>query len=183
MKAGDTAPGDDAGGGVAGGAAQREAAPPARSLGAQADAREAADNVAGPSHPPPPKQRKPYQLTKSRERWSPIEHGKFLEALKLYGRQWRKIEGECLIQSGVARAAVASAERWLAWAGVGDRARPHVAEILALPLQLPTTPPPKKNKEHVATKTAVQIRSHAQKFFNKIERGAASEGAEESDSI
>ncbi|KAK7385657.1 hypothetical protein VNO78_31425 [Psophocarpus tetragonolobus] len=62
------------------------------------------------------KVRKPYTITKQRERWTDEEHKKFLEALKLYGRAWRRIE------------------------------------------------------EHVGTKTAVQIRSHAQKFFSKILR-------------
>lgn len=63
-----------------------------------------------------PKVRKPYTITKQRERWTDEEHLKFLEALKMYGRAWRKIE------------------------------------------------------EHVGTKTTVQIRSHAQKFFSKVLR-------------
>ncbi|KAK9741617.1 hypothetical protein RND81_03G117600 [Saponaria officinalis] len=39
-----------------------------------------------------PKIRKPYTITKQRERWTDEEHTKFLEALKLHGRAWRKIE-------------------------------------------------------------------------------------------
>ncbi|XP_074310672.1 protein REVEILLE 1-like [Silene latifolia] len=63
-----------------------------------------------------PKIRKPYTISKQRERWTDEEHDKFLEALKLHGRAWKKIE------------------------------------------------------EHIGTKTAVQIRSHAQKFFTKVVR-------------
>ncbi|GMH13221.1 hypothetical protein Nepgr_015062 [Nepenthes gracilis] len=63
-----------------------------------------------------PKIRKSYTISKQRERWTEEEHKKFLEALKLYGRAWRKIE------------------------------------------------------DNVGTKTAVQIRSHAQKFFSKVAR-------------
>ncbi|XP_054788119.1 protein REVEILLE 7-like isoform X1 [Prosopis cineraria] len=71
-----------------------------------------------------PKVRKPYTISKQREKWTEEEHQKFLEALKLYGRGWRQIE------------------------------------------------------EHVGTKTAVQIRSHAQKFFSKVTR--ESDGTAES---
>ncbi|KAG6525884.1 hypothetical protein ZIOFF_015856 [Zingiber officinale] len=62
--------------------------------------------------------RKPYTITKHREKWTKEEHEKFLEAIKLYGRAWRRIQ------------------------------------------------------EHIGTKTAIQIRSHAQKFFSKVDRKA-----------
>nr|XP_043627241.1 protein LATE ELONGATED HYPOCOTYL-like [Erigeron canadensis]XP_043627242.1 protein LATE ELONGATED HYPOCOTYL-like [Erigeron canadensis] len=68
------------------------------------------------------KTRKPYTITKQRERWTDDEHNSFLEALKLYGRAWQRIE------------------------------------------------------EHIGTKTAVQIRSHAQKFFTKLEKEAVAKG-------
>ncbi|XP_020575143.1 protein REVEILLE 1-like [Phalaenopsis equestris] len=67
------------------------------------------------------KVRKPYIITKQRERWTEEEHNKFLEALKLYGRAWRRIE------------------------------------------------------EHIGSKTTVQIRSHAQKFFSKVTRDSSSD--------
>ncbi|KAJ3706852.1 hypothetical protein LUZ61_010557 [Rhynchospora tenuis] len=63
-----------------------------------------------------PKARKPYTITKQREKWTEEEHKKFLEALQLHGRNWRRIE------------------------------------------------------EHIGTKTTIQIRSHAQKFFSKVSR-------------
>ncbi|KAK8948313.1 Protein LHY [Platanthera guangdongensis] len=68
------------------------------------------------------KTRKPYTITRQRERWSEEEHSKFLVALKLYGRAWQRIE------------------------------------------------------VHIGTKTAVQIRSHAQKFFAKVEKESVAKG-------
>ncbi|KAK1409814.1 hypothetical protein QVD17_36343 [Tagetes erecta] len=38
------------------------------------------------------KVRKPYTITKSRESWTDEEHDKFLEALQLFDRDWKKIE-------------------------------------------------------------------------------------------
>lgn len=40
------------------------------------------------------KQRKPYTLVKAREKWTDEEHIKFVEGVRLHGRQWRKIEGQ-----------------------------------------------------------------------------------------
>ena len=37
--------------------------------------------------------RKPYVISKQRERWTDAEHELFLEALREHGRAWRKIEG------------------------------------------------------------------------------------------
>ncbi|XP_013586131.1 PREDICTED: protein REVEILLE 3 isoform X3 [Brassica oleracea var. oleracea] len=36
--------------------------------------------------------RKPYTITKSRENWTEQEHDKFIEALHLFDRDWKKIE-------------------------------------------------------------------------------------------
>jgi hypothetical protein len=38
--------------------------------------------------------RKQYTLSRPRERWSDAEHARFVEAIKLYGRAWGKVQGE-----------------------------------------------------------------------------------------
>nr|CAD1820746.1 unnamed protein product [Ananas comosus var. bracteatus] len=70
---------------------------------------------------PSRKVRKPYTITKSRESWSEVEHDKFLEALHLFDRDWKKIEA------------------------------------------------------FVGSKTVIQIRSHAQKYFLKVQKNGTSE--------
>ncbi|XP_022764404.1 protein REVEILLE 6-like isoform X1 [Durio zibethinus] len=70
---------------------------------------------------PNKKIRKPYTITKSRESWTEPEHDKFLEALQLFDRDWKKIEA------------------------------------------------------FVGSKTVIQIRSHAQKYFLKVEKNGTSE--------
>ncbi|KAJ7548638.1 hypothetical protein O6H91_07G020700 [Diphasiastrum complanatum] len=65
--------------------------------------------------------RKPYTISKSRESWTDQEHEKFLEALQLFDRDWKKIES------------------------------------------------------FVGTKTVIQIRSHAQKYFLKVQKNGTGE--------
>ncbi|CAD5334714.1 unnamed protein product [Arabidopsis thaliana] len=65
--------------------------------------------------------RKPYTITKSRESWTEPEHDKFLEALQLFDRDWKKIEA------------------------------------------------------FIGSKTVIQIRSHAQKYFLKVQKSGTGE--------
>ncbi|KAG9452130.1 hypothetical protein H6P81_005034 [Aristolochia fimbriata] len=74
-----------------------------------------------PAEDPSKKIRKPYTITKSRESWTEQEHDKFLEALQLFDRDWKKIEA------------------------------------------------------FVGSKTVIQIRSHAQKYFLKVQKNGTSE--------
>nr|CAG4708506.1 unnamed protein product [Naegleria fowleri] len=63
-----------------------------------------------------PKQRKEYTIQQKREKWSEEEHEKFLEAIRIHGRDWKKVE------------------------------------------------------DFIGTKTRKQIRSHAQKHFEKMKK-------------
>uniref|UniRef100_A0A7N0U5Z0 MYB transcription factor n=1 Tax=Kalanchoe fedtschenkoi TaxID=63787 RepID=A0A7N0U5Z0_KALFE len=67
------------------------------------------------------KVRKPYTITKSRQSWTEPEHDKFLEALQLFDRDWKKIEA------------------------------------------------------FIGSKTVIQIRSHAQKYFLKVQKSGGNE--------
>uniref|UniRef100_A0A5B6ZMH5 Uncharacterized protein n=1 Tax=Davidia involucrata TaxID=16924 RepID=A0A5B6ZMH5_DAVIN len=73
------------------------------------------------SEDPTKKIRKPYTIIKPRESWTEPEHDKFLEALQLFDRDWKKIEA------------------------------------------------------FVGSKTVIQIRSHAQKYFLKVQKSGTNE--------
>ncbi|CAL5049216.1 unnamed protein product [Urochloa decumbens] len=112
--------GDDGGGG--GGKQQQQQrmpgaaavmAPPPMAVPAPASAPAAGEEAR--------KVRKPYTITKSRESWTEPEHDKFLEALQLFDRDWKKIEA------------------------------------------------------YVGSKTVIQIRSHAQKYFLKVQKNGTGE--------
>ncbi|KAE8733902.1 Protein REVEILLE 6 [Hibiscus syriacus] len=88
---------------------------------ATTDAAAAAASTVSSSEDPNKKIRKPYTITKSRESWTEPEHDKFLEALQLFDRDWKKIEA------------------------------------------------------FVGSKTVIQIRSHAQKYFLKVLKNGTNE--------
>jgi len=77
--------------------------------------------VPSTSGAPEKKPRKPYTKTKPRVSWTPKEHARFLKALELYNRDWKRIE------------------------------------------------------EFIGTKTVIQIRSHAQKYFLKVLKNGTGE--------
>jgi SHAQKYF class myb-like DNA-binding protein len=58
--------------------------------------------------------RKPYTISKARERWSEEEHQRFVEAVRLHGRAWRKIEGELGYQPAAEQSRARRDFLWLA---------------------------------------------------------------------
>ncbi|XP_055830066.1 protein REVEILLE 6 isoform X2 [Solanum dulcamara] len=94
---------------------------PTATATASAAATPSTSNPLSPSDDPSKKIRKPYTITKSRESWTEPEHDKFLEALQLFDRDWKKIEA------------------------------------------------------FVGSKTVIQIRSHAQKYFLKVQKSGTNE--------
>ncbi|RYR23911.1 protein REVEILLE 5 isoform X1 [Arachis ipaensis] len=95
--------------------------PPPPPQHAPATVPSAASSAVNVAEDPSKKIRKPYTITKSRESWTEQEHDKFLEALQLFDRDWKKIEA------------------------------------------------------FVGSKTVIQIRSHAQKYFLKVQKNGTSE--------
>jgi hypothetical protein len=116
--------------------------------------------------PEPSKTRKPYTITKSRESWTEREHNMFLEAINL-----------CVFPR--ARGSPPRPPMKTRCAGKTKRLprssiapRPPRARADADP---PPPPRPhrydrdwKKIETYVGTKTVIQIRSHAQKYFLKV---------------
>ncbi|XP_054781609.1 protein REVEILLE 6-like isoform X2 [Prosopis cineraria] len=95
--------------------------PPATATASSSTATTAGVSAASYGEDLSKKIRKPYTITKSRESWTEQEHDKFLEALQLFDRDWKKIEA------------------------------------------------------FVGSKTVIQIRSHAQKYFLKVQKNGTSE--------
>ncbi|KAI4328832.1 hypothetical protein L6164_021157 [Bauhinia variegata] len=96
-------------------------AAPASATASSTTATNATSNTPSYMEDPSKKIRKPYTITKSRESWTEQEHDKFLEAIQLFDRDWKKIEA------------------------------------------------------YVGSKTVIQIRSHAQKYFLKVQKNGTSE--------
>ncbi|KAF8113164.1 hypothetical protein N665_0055s0028 [Sinapis alba] len=88
--------------------------------------------------------RKPYTITKSRESWTEPEHDKFLEALQLFDRDWKKIE-----------------------AFIGSKTVIQVQSKLYLS--------PWNWVVSVHLLSPESIRSHAQKYFLKVQKSGTGE--------
>ena len=63
------------------------------------------------------KSRKPYVMTRPRERWTADEHDRFLHALLLYGRDWKRVQAFVATKTGYAATPRStSSERRRSWA-------------------------------------------------------------------
>ncbi|KAG4976899.1 hypothetical protein JHK82_036182 [Glycine max] len=99
------------------------------------------------------KVRKPYTITKSRESWTEEEHDKFLEALQLTSPEVEYFNG---ISSGSNFADVS--------------ARDSDAQLVTSCGLFRFDRDWKKIEDFVGSKTVIQIRSHAQKYFLKVQK-------------
>ena len=112
------------------------------------------------------KTRKPYTITKSRESWTEREHNMFLEAINLCVSSRARLPPRPPMKTRCA-GITKRLPRW----SILTRP-PPVARADADP---PSPPRPhrydrdwKKIETYVGTKTVIQIRSHAQKYFLKV---------------
>jgi hypothetical protein len=104
--------------------------------------------------PAPGKPRKPYTITKSRESWTDAEHNMFLEAINLCVSRLRP-NLHPPVTLGKQDAASTRALLGADAAPASPSARRYDRDW-------------KQIEKYVGTKTVIQIRSHAQKYFLKV---------------
>ncbi|KAF8658687.1 hypothetical protein HU200_059162 [Digitaria exilis] len=105
------------------------------------------------------KVRKPYTITKSRESWTEPEHDKFLEALQLGVADNYFMPGQRFLS-------VISVRMLSMLCPFGSNA---AAELKGFDRDW------KKIEAYVGSKTVIQIRSHAQKYFLKVQKNGTGE--------
>ncbi|KAF8725973.1 hypothetical protein HU200_020550 [Digitaria exilis] len=112
----------------------------------------AGTNDSSGTMPPAPgkKTRKPYQITRPREKWTADEHERFLHALHRFGRDWKRIEQF-----------------------VATKTATQVATLIFRCMHCSCLNPEfhfECNRSSPARACVFQIRSHAQKYFIKAQK-------------